>query len=158
MGKFSGLKSVASTAKNQITTASNAMGMSAPGMLYIGAATYGEIKGYQQTGSSFESAVTKAGAASLVRSFSPVAGAAMDFGPLAYDGLVSANRFRRQKTEDYWSYSHPENVIGSGMYQDSAQAQTMRQAAVQQIQGNKLNARSALGGEAKLFSPLSNRR
>jgi hypothetical protein len=36
-------------------------------------------------------------------------------------------------------------------YQDTNQAMTMRQAAVQAIQGSKLNARNALGGEAALM-------
>lgn len=36
-------------------------------------------------------------------------------------------------------------------YQDTNQAVTMRQAAVQAIQGSKLNARNALGGEASLM-------
>lgn len=36
-------------------------------------------------------------------------------------------------------------------YTDTQQAATMRQAAVQAIQGSKLNARNALGGEASLM-------
>ena len=36
-------------------------------------------------------------------------------------------------------------------YQDTQQAYTMRQSAVQAIQGSKMNARSALGGEARLM-------
>ena len=36
-------------------------------------------------------------------------------------------------------------------YVDTEQAYTMRQAAVQAIQGSHLNARSALGGEARLM-------
>lgn len=36
-------------------------------------------------------------------------------------------------------------------YQDSQQALTMRQAAVQAIQGSKMNARNSLGGEAALM-------
>lgn len=36
-------------------------------------------------------------------------------------------------------------------YQDTQQAVTMRQAAIQAIQGSKLNARNALGGEAALM-------
>jgi hypothetical protein len=42
---------------------------------------------------------------------------------------------------------------------DTQRAQTMRQAAVQAIQGSKLNARSALGGEAQIFAnnPFNNR-
>jgi hypothetical protein len=39
----------------------------------------------------------------------------------------------------------------SFQYMDTQQASTMRQAAVQAIQGSKLNARNALGGEAALL-------
>ena len=37
----------------------------------------------------------------------------------------------------------------SGQYQDTQNAYTMRQRAVQAIQGSKLNARSAVGNEAQ---------
>lgn len=43
-------------------------------------------------------------------------------------------------------------------YIDTQQAQTMRQAAVQAIQGSKLNARNALGGEAALMHVNYNRK
>jgi hypothetical protein len=46
------------------------------------------------------------------------------------------------------------NMITPGtnfVYRDSRAALTMRQAAVQAIQGSKLNARNALGGEAALM-------
>lgn len=56
----------------------------------------------------------------------------------------------KKKKEDWWNMQHLQGNVG-GQYQDSQRALTMRQAAVQQIQGSKLNARSALGGEAMII-------
>jgi hypothetical protein len=55
------------------------------------------------------------------------------------DQLASQHRMNRD----------PGNLNFS--YTDTQQALTMRQAAVQAIQGSKMNARSALGGEARLM-------
>ena len=46
-----------------------------------------------------------------------------------------------------------QQVTWLGDFVDTRGAQTMRQATVQAIQGSKMNARSALGGEAKILSP-----
>lgn len=65
-------------------------------------------------------------------------------------GVVSAvNNWTRQK-EVWWNQAHRGNFGGN--YQDTQRALTMRQAAVEAIQGSKLNARSALGGEARILS------
>lgn len=50
-----------------------------------------------------------------------------------------------------WQRAHLQGQVG-GMYQDTQRALTMRQAGVEAIQGSKLNARSALGGEARILS------
>ena len=50
-----------------------------------------------------------------------------------------------------WNRSFLQGQVG-GNYVDTQRALTMRQAAVQSIQGSKLNARSALGGEARILS------
>lgn len=71
--------------------------------------------------------------------------------PAIYAGMDAAYTHRRQKGEELLAFDNPSQRIG-GNYMDTQRAQTMRQAAVQQIQGNKLNARSALGGEARIFS------
>lgn len=63
--------------------------------------------------------------------------------------INSVNQYKRQK-ESWWYKQHLPNFGGS--YQDTRRAQTMRQAAVEAIQGSKLNARSALGGEARILS------
>ena len=50
-----------------------------------------------------------------------------------------------------WQQAHLQGQVG-GNYMDNQRALTMRQAAVEAIQGSKLNARSALGGEARILS------
>lgn len=69
--------------------------------------------------------------------------------PPVIEGLttlgVSANRTVRD------NYAKNRTVGPKFTYQDTNQALTMRQAAVQAIQGSKLNARNALGGEASLM-------
>lgn len=64
----------------------------------------------------------------------------------------------RKRSDEYslQKNSQANGVIGGG-YQDTQRAQTMRQAAIQAIEGSKLNARSALGGEAKIYRDSWNR-
>lgn len=50
-----------------------------------------------------------------------------------------------------WNTNFLQGSVG-GQYQDTQRAHTMRQAAVGAIQGSKMNARSALGGEARILS------
>ena len=74
-------------------------------------------------------------------------------GQFAYHGTKAAYQFRRRRHGEVVGglEAAAGNVIG-GNYMDTNAAVTMRQAAVQQIQGNKMNARSALGGEARIFA------
>lgn len=58
--------------------------------------------------------------------------------------------WNRQQTA-WWNQQHLNGQVG-GNYQDSQRALTMRQAAVEAIQGSKMNARSALGGEARILN------
>jgi hypothetical protein len=62
----------------------------------------------------------------------------------------AVNQWHRGKVNQ-WQKAHLRGQVG-GNYQDSQRAMTMRQAAVEAIQGSKLNARSALGGEARILS------
>lgn len=71
-------------------------------------------------------------------------GALLYGGTNAYFGSVKpAMTSRRISSLD------PSNM--NFKYKDTQQAITMRQAAVQAIQGSRMNARSALGGEARLM-------
>lgn len=92
------------------------------------------------------------------------------FGGLAFAGVRAAYR-KTQTNASRFNNMHVNNVVG-GNYVDTqhaynmrqagvgqiaqsqalySRAATQRQAAVQAIQGSKLNARSALGSEARLL-------
>jgi len=66
------------------------------------------------------------------------------------DAVEAGYKWRKQRSEEMRSQLVSDRTVG-GNYIDSSRAQTMRQAAVQAIQGSKMNARSSLGGEARLF-------
>lgn len=105
-----------------------------------------------QQGDSFISAAGKEVAEDILYTLNPGLMMAAQMAPLAYQGVKAAHDFRERKTEELHDLRY--NMYGriGGGYMDTNRALTMRQAAVQQIQGNKLNARSALGGEARLFA------
>jgi hypothetical protein len=64
-------------------------------------------------------------------------------------GQAAYSWYNQQR--QWFNMQHLNGTVGGG-YQDTQKALTMRQAAVQAIQGSKLNARSALGGEARILN------
>lgn len=103
-----------------------------------------------KSGDDLGTAAFKAAGSAMLWSIAPgVMGASMaaSMGVEMYSGFKT---WERQATENYRGQTY-QGVVGGG-YQDTARAQTMRQAAVQAIQGSKLNARSALGGEAQIIN------
>lgn len=73
-------------------------------------------------------------------------------GYMAATGLPELGKaaYERARTQGrWWNQMHRPNF--GGVYRDTQQAVTMRQAAVQAIAGSRMNARSALGGEARLM-------
>lgn len=104
-----------------------------------------------QQGSSLSGALAHELTQSAMFAMNPGAMTLAYAAPAIYAGMDAAYTHRRQKAEELLAFDNPSQRIG-GNYMDTQRAQTMRQAAVQQIQGNKLNARSALGGEARIFS------
>jgi hypothetical protein len=64
-------------------------------------------------------------------------------------GQAAYSWYNQQK--QWFNTMHLNGTVG-GNYHDTQKALTMRQAAVQAIQGSKLNARSALGGEARILN------
>ena len=104
-----------------------------------------------QQGSSLSGALAQELTQSAMFAMNPGAMSLAYAAPVIHAGLDAAYTHRRQKAEELLAFDNPSQRIG-GNYMDTQRAQTMRQAAVQQIQGNKLNARSALGGEARIFS------
>lgn len=68
--------------------------------------------------------------------------------PMAVGSVKAGMAFNdRLKT----NYRNNTKVGTNFTYRDTRSAYTMRQAAVQAIQGSKMNARNALGGEAALM-------
>ncbi|WP_445486428.1 hypothetical protein [Niallia sp. 03133] len=101
-------------------------------------------------GDDFGTAALKAGAGAALWAFAPwVMGAhlAATTLPMAGDALYNTHR---QKVNQ-WNMQHLQGTLG-GNYMDTQRALTMRQAAVQAIESSKMNARSALGGEAKILA------
>ena len=110
------------------------------------------MKYRMNNGDSFMSAAFKETAENALYMSNPAIMSAIQMAPLAYQGVKAAHDFRKRKGEELHDMRY--NMYGKigGNYIDTNRAVTMRQAAVQQIQGNKLNARSALGGEARIFA------
>lgn len=100
-------------------------------------------------GDSFGTAAVKGAASGMLWTTAPGIMGAIMVGELAATGISAANQFSRSR-KDWWNQQFRPNFGGS--YVDSQRALTMRQAAVQAIQGSKMNARSALGGEARILS------
>lgn len=101
-------------------------------------------------GRSLGAAMVKGGASYVGHMIAPELMYGKMAAQAAVGGANAAIDFRKRRGHEIQMANY-HATIGGG-FQDSMQAQTMRQAAVQQIQSNKLNARSALGGEARIFS------
>lgn len=100
---------------------------------------------------SMGAALTKSAVSGFLMANNPYLYMGTQMAPAVIQGAQAAHAFRRTKAEELSQIRQWSQSVG-GNYMDTNQALTMRQAAVQQIQGNKLNARSALGGEARIFS------
>lgn len=120
----------------------------------IEAFTFGsDVNRRVKSGDSMTSAIAKEAVNTAMWMYAPQAMTAVMGAQIAATAIPAAYRFRRQRHEAMiGQLNHATSGVVGGNFQDSEHAATMRQAAVQQIQGNKLNARSALGGEARIFS------
>lgn len=108
-------------------------------------------------GDDIGTAAIKSAATTVVAASNPLAFTAYTLGSVAIDGasgIIDLKRERQAQWNKSFAYS---NEVGGNFY-DSQRAQTMRQAAVQAIQGSKMNARSALGGEAKIMHTYATRK
>lgn len=103
-------------------------------------------------GDSLGTSVAKASVKSLLSFSNPYAMGAINTVGLVQKKLWDLQEFKHQK-EQWWKAQYATSNVVGGDFVDTRGAQTMRQAAVQAIQGSKMNARSALGGEAKILSP-----
>jgi hypothetical protein len=100
-------------------------------------------------------AVLKAGVNTALWYTAPGLMTAYSIASAVPQGVGAAYQWHKKQTT-WWNNAHLNGQVG-GNYQDTQRALTMRQAAVQAIQGSKLNARSALGGEARILNNNWNR-
>ncbi|MED3396438.1 hypothetical protein [Bacillus wiedmannii] len=88
----------------------------------------------------------------VLRASNPVLYGGISIASMAQKVIWKKIEFEHQ-SEQWWKAQYATSNVVGGNFLDTRGAQTMRQAAVQAIQGSKMNARSALGGEAKILSP-----
>ncbi|MGG1071132.1 hypothetical protein ABE178_15030 [Priestia megaterium] len=108
-------------------------------------------------GDDLGTSVMKAGVTGVMAASNPMLYGGLTAASLATDAYWGIQQFNYQKKQ-WWNAQYAYNNEVGGNYVDTQRAQTMRQAAVQAIQGSKMNARSALGGEARILNPYSTRR
>lgn len=124
--------------------------MNNPGKMMMGLDVASGLNHNIKEGRSLGASALRVGADIAAYSVFGGAYAAAQAGYGAYQMAGAAVDYRKRKGQELAIQSEGGRVGGNFM--DTDQAQTMRQAAVQQIQANKMNARSALGGEARIFS------
>ena len=95
-------------------------------------------------------AVMRAGAAAALWYTAPAI-MTMHMAATMTPAIAGAYHSWQRNANSTWNANFRHGQVG-GKYQDTQRALTMRQAAVEAIQGSKLNARSALGGEARIIS------
>lgn len=102
------------------------------------------------SGDDVGTAILKGGASAALWTTAPLVMGAYTAAttlPQAASSLYVSHRNQVQ----WWNNQHVQGMVG-GNYMDTQRALTMRQAAVKQIESSKMNARSSLGGEAKILS------
>ncbi|MES9681838.1 hypothetical protein ABWK22_02735 [Gottfriedia acidiceleris] len=138
------LKTIGTSGKKKAFTA---------GGLALGTDTAMNLYGGDDLGTS----VAKASVTGALAASNPVLFPVVTVASIVQEGSWAVQQFKLQKKQ-WWNTQYMTNNTVGGNYVDTQRAQTMRQAAVQAIQGSKMNARSALGGEAKILNPYASRR
>ena len=115
-----------------------------------GTLMFGDVYMNMKQGDDFGTALVKSAATTAMFAMFPVATTVAYMAPVGYEVSKAGYEWWRAKEAEY-QRMYQKGTLGGG-YVDTQQAITMRQAAVQAIQGSKLNARSALGGEAKILA------
>lgn len=104
-------------------------------------------------GDGIAPSLVKAGATAAMWSFAPAAMTLYELGSqgpgMVMGGIQAHNQAVSKFRQTASGFANPS--LG-GNYYDTNRALTMRQSAIQAIEGSKLNARSALGNEAKLHA------
>lgn len=121
-------------------------GIGVMGVAFAGMDTMANLK----SGDDLGTAGVKAAASAILWTAAPWT-MGITTAAAAIPGAVSAGVQWQKQKKDWWNQQHLQGTVG-GNYQDTQRAFTMRQAAVNQIQASKMNARSALGGEAQILS------
>lgn len=123
-----------------------------PGMWAKGNVAFGVIDAglNMAGGDDAGTAVMKAGVSTALWYAAPGVMTAHMLATVGPAAAGAVHDWHRQKKAG-WNNAFAKGTIG-GQYQDTQRAMTMRQAGVEAIQGSKLNARSALGGEARILS------
>ncbi|EML9731536.1 TPA: hypothetical protein QCR58_000419 [Bacillus cereus] len=103
-------------------------------------------------GDGLGTSLAKASVIGMFRASNPWLYSGITLAPIGLKGYWKVIEFNHQ-SEQWWKAQYATSNVVGGDFLDTRGAQTMRQAAVQAIQGSKMNARSALGGEAKILSP-----
>lgn len=111
-----------------------------------------DVYGNLQAGDDIGTAVVKAGAQQIYWTMAPTLALATTFAPMIGEGAMALGKWQHRK-QQWWNQQFQHDGMVGGNYVDTQRALTMRQASVQAIQGSKMNARSALGGEARILSP-----
>jgi hypothetical protein len=101
-------------------------------------------------GDDFGTAVLRSSASAALWATAPwVMGTHLAATTLPMAGAAIYNTHKQKVNQ--WNMAHMQGTLG-GTYMDTQRAVTMRQAAVQAIESSKMNARSSLGGEAKILA------
>ncbi|MFS2174253.1 hypothetical protein [Priestia megaterium] len=109
-----------------------------------------DVKSNMDNGDSFVTASMKATATTILWSRFPAAMSLYTVAQATPAAISSYTQWEKGK-EEWWNQQFHMGNVG-GNYVDTQRALTMRQSAVQQIEGSKMNARSALGSEARILS------
>lgn len=145
--------SVGSIGKGALSLAKKTWGVSNSGYVNSGL----DLVTNLAAGDSIGTSIVKAGATGIMTASNPLLMTAYTVGSLGIDAYWAGQKWAHGK-QQWWNKQYAYNNRVGGNYVDTQRAQTMRQAAVQAIQGSKLNARSALGGEARILNPYSTRK
>lgn len=108
-------------------------------------------------GDNLGTSLMKAGVTGALVASSPVVFGAITGTQMLGEAGWGIAKYNYQQKQ-FWNREFATNNQVGGNYVDNQRAATMRQAAVQAIQGSKMNARSALGQEAKIMNPYDTRR
>lgn len=112
-----------------------------------------DYKSNRAEGEGTGMSLVKAGATAAMWSFAPAAMTLYELGSngpqMVMGGLQAHNQAVSRFRQNASNFATPS--VG-GSYYDTNRALTMRQSAIQAIEGSKMNARSALGNEAKLHA------